>query len=344
MKTLKNTIMTAIAAGLAMTAYSCSEEKSVQDEPESGAIRFGAAISRPTRTAPTTTSTIKNFTVYAFTDGKPYMENVKVTRSNGTWTYSPTMYWPTTPVNFFAFSPDITNSPNVGDAGLGEMSFTNHGNIDLLYAVNMNETARESPVNLNFRHALANVRVMLSSGNSAIKVKVGHVKLCNVSLRGTFEFPQATTSASAPDNQGKWSDPGLVSDILTFYAMDESESVVLTGTPADLTENNLNIAYMIPQALTALNYDGSKYTGTAIQVDCEIFDAASGAKIWPTSATPQNQLVPESSYGRLMYPVTTATLQDWKQGYSYVYNIVIDNPAVLHPINFGVTVDEYKDF
>ena len=88
MKTLKNTIMTAIAAGLAMTAYSCSEEKSVQDEPESGAIRFGAAISRPTRTAPTTTSTIKNFTVYAFTDGKPYMENVKVTRSNGTWTYS----------------------------------------------------------------------------------------------------------------------------------------------------------------------------------------------------------------------------------------------------------------
>lgn len=331
-----------MTAALALTSCSSDTDEPI---PEGGTIRFGAVIPGGSRVTPTTTTSISKFTVDAFTAGKPYMENVKVVRSGATWTYSPTMYWPTTPVNFYAVSPDITNSPGIGSDGLSDITgYTNNGNIDLLYAVSMNEMAREAPVQLNFRHAMSYLKIMLSCSNSDLTVKVGHVKLCNVSLRGDFTFPDASTSASSTSGRGAWTNLSMTSDLLTFYAMEESDAVTLTTTPTDLTENNLNIGYMLPQPLTELAFDGTKYSGSAIQIDCEMFDTSTGAKIWPTDATPSEQLVPDTGYGRLMYPLRTSTLTEWQQGYAYVYNIVIDNPSVLHPISFGVTVDEYTEF
>ncbi len=347
MKMNRHTLIMATAvAAVTIPLLSCSDDNDMVEPAETGGvIRFGAQVPATSRATPTTTATLNNFIVYGFTEGSPYMENVKVIRNGGSWSYSPTMYWPSTPVNFFAFSPDISNAPGISSSGIQDIAnYTNTGNVDLLYAVNMNETAREAPVQMNFRHAMSNVRIMTSSGNSAITVKVHHVKLCNVAMRGTFTFPMVTTSASKPENVGSWKDQSLVTDALTFYAMDPSEVSTLSTTPVDLTQNNLDISFMIPQTLSDLTYDGSAYAGSAIQVDCEIFDSASGAKIWPTAATPSNQLVPETELGRLMYPVTTETLRDWKPGYAYVYNIVIDNPSVLHPISFSVTVDEYQEY
>ncbi len=128
---------------------------------------------------------------------------------------------------------------------------------------------------------------------------------------------------------------------MIFYAIGEEDFVNLTTTPVDITENNLNMSFFLPQPLTKLEFDGSNYTGSYIEVDCEIFDVASGARIWPTASTPPSQLVDESPTGRLIFPMTSSAVSDWKIGHAYIYNIKIDNPTVLQPIDFNVTVDDY---
>lgn len=307
------------------------------------AIVFNAMVPKAPRAASTTTATIKEFYVYAFTAGKPYMEHVAVRRNGSSWTYTPVMYWPDTPVNFYAYSPNITNTPVVGDDVIGDIPAYNcDGQTDLLYAVNIGETAKASPVNINFRHALSRVTVMLSSSNANIRVNVRHVSLHGLYHTGTFYFPDATTSSSSPDNIGKWDDLTLNYDVLLFYALDNEDNLDLTTTPVDVTENNLDISFFIPQPLTKMSLDGATYAGNYIAVDCEIFDSTSGAKIWPTGSTPPSQLVPETPAGRLVFPLTTSTIDEWKIGHAYIYNIKIDNPVVLQPIDFNVTVDDYE--
>lgn len=339
----KTVSMLAIAAMLTGAAASCSDN---DDQPRAdaaeGAISFGAVVPKASRAPSTTTTSINNFTVYAFTDGKPYMKGVKVTRSGSKWGYTPTVYWPSTPVNFYAYSPEITNTPSMDGSTTGQIpDYANTGQTDLLYAVNMGEVAKASPVLMNFRHAMSRVDVMMSSANESLIVKVAHVSLNEIKFTGTFTFPQATTSPSMPQNVGSWTDLKQPINILTYYSVDVSDFKTLTSTPTNISEGNLDMSFMLPQPLTELQSTGTGYTGNAIQVDCEIYDSATGAKIWPNAATPGYQLVDATQCGKLMFPLTTSTIKEWKIGHAYVYNIKIDNPAVLHPIDFDVTVDEF---
>lgn len=339
MKTLSVILASIAGAGI---MCSCSDNEPVVERGPENAISFGALVPNAVRSAATTTATINSFQVYAFTAGKPYMENVTVSRNGATWSYSPVMYWPETPVNFYAYSPDISDSPDVESSGLNSIvNYDNQGSTDFLYAVNVGQVAKSTPVMMNFRHAMSKVNVRLSSSNAAIKVKVNHVSLLNVNHKGSFTFPSTTTAAGSQQGVGSWSNLNSPTDILIFYAMSPEDALTLTNTPSDVTENNLNIDYMLPQPLTTVDFDGSEFTGNAVQVDCEIFDAASGAKIWPRQDTPDYLLVPQSPSGKLIYPLTTSALTEWKIGCSYIYNIKIDNPNVLKPIDFNVTVDEF---
>lgn len=340
----KNALYIPVVAFAAFAA-SCSSEDQPVSAPvaEPDAISFRATVPKASRSASTTTATIKEFIVYAYTGGKPYMQNVHVTRSGSSWIYSPAVYWPSTPVNFYAFSPNITNAPSPSQPELGSIpDYKNNGSTDLLYAVNMGEVAKATPVNMNFRHAMSRVTFMLSSSNSQIGVRVHYVKLHNIYLQGTFAFPQATTSPDFPDNTGGWSDLKLNSDMLVFTVIGNEDIVDLTPTPVDITSGNMEISFFIPQPLTQLGFDGSNYTGNGVEIDCEIYDTATGTKIWPNASTPPAQLVPESPTGRLFYPVTTELVDEWEIGHAYVYNIKIDNPDVLKPIMFDVSVDDYQ--
>lgn len=159
--------------------------------------------------------------------------------------------------------------------------------------------------------------------------------------RASFTYPRETTSASAIDVVGAWSDFALLGNVLSFAIIDNADIVTLDATPVDLTEGLLDQSFFIPQPLSELSLEGNQYVGSSIEVDCEIFDTASGARIWPTSTTPPSQLVAHSTTGRLMFPLTTATLKEWKPGHAYIYNIKIDNPEELETIDFNVTVDDY---
>ena len=327
---------------LTLAVSSCSDDTEPEQTSQGKAIGFSAVAPKQSRAA-TTTATLNSFMVYAFTGSKPLMEDVEVTRNGGAWTYSPLAYWPESPVNFYAFSPDITDSPQISGSSAGYIpNFYNHGDIDLLYAVNMQEYAKATPVALNFRHALSQVAVKLSSTNSSIQVRLYHVMICNMFFKATFDFPSETTAADTPEVTGTWSEYSNKQNLLTYYNVDGYET--LTRQPTDYTENNLKTSFFLPQTIEPLTFENNTFSGAYIQVDCEIYDTSSGAKLWPKSNTPHYLLVDQSPCGRLVFPLRTANVDEWKIGYSYVYNIAINNPDVLDAIGFAPTVDEYTEF
>ena len=183
---------------------------------------------------------------------------------------------------------------------------------------------------------------MLSSSNQRITVKVNHVSLRNLYLQGTFNFPTSSTLASTPDVLGSWTLLKKLGDILLFYAISTEDIVTLTPVPTDYTEGNLDYSFVIPQPLSDVEFVNSDYAGTYIQVDCEIFDTATGAKIWPNTKTPNYMLVPETSCGRIVYPTTSDKVKNWQPGHAYIYNIAINNPDVLDKIEFDVSVDDFS--
>ncbi len=339
---MKNKYLTfaLVSASIAFTA--CTNDSDAPRAIGTG-ISFSATVPNGTRSEPTTTASMKEFVVYAFTEGDTLMNGVKVIRTGGSWTYSPETYWPVSPVNFYAFSPDISGSPDIEGMDGGNIpDYLNPGNVDLLYSVKANVMQQAAPVLLNFRHALSRVSVLLSSTNQRITVRVSSVSLCNFYMQGTFNFPAESTLASTPDVVGNWTLLKSIGKNLLFYAPTADDEVILSHIPTDYTVNNVNYSYVIPQPLMQLDFAESNYTGNYIQVDCAIFDTATGAKLWPNTKTPGYMLVPQTQFGRIVYPVMTDEITAWKPGHAYIYNIGINNPDVLDKIEFDVTVDDYS--
>lgn len=338
-----NKLLSCLYIALGVIALSgCSTDEAPDAPTRNDAIKFSAVIANRSRATPTTTASIKEFTVYAFTQNAVLMDGVKVTRSGGSWTYSPDAYWPTSPVNFYAFSPDITASPNItGSEGGNIPAYLNDGTIDLLYATKIDVMQQAAPVELNFRHAMSNVNVLLSSQNPRIQVVVRHITLNNIYIKGTFDFPQQSTLASTPEVTGKWSMLQNLNKMVLFYAISVEDQVTLTPVATNYTLDNLNTGFVIPQPLTEVSLDNGAYAGSYIAIECEILDTATGAKLWPNSNTPDYMLVAQTDCGRIVYPTTSSNVKEWLPGHAYNYNISINNPSVLDKIEFDVTVDDF---
>lgn len=330
-------------AACAVILSACSET----DEPESpagkNAIRLSAVVPNGSRSAATTTATIKDFIVYGFTEGSVLIDGVKVTREGGSWTYSPAAYWPVNPVNFYAYSPEINTKTDITGEGGGNIpGYVNNSDVDLLYSVRTNVAQQAAPVSLNFRHALSKVSILLSSKNPQIRVSVSYISLRNVYVQGSFNFPQSSTLASTPDVVGSWTNLKTLTDMITFAVIDHGDEMDLTPQPTDYTLSSLDHSYVIPQPLNDVQLSTTGYSGNYIEVDCEIFDVATGTKLWPNSKTPSYLLVPETETGRIVYPATTDQVKAYLPGHAYIYNIQINNPDVLDKIEFDITVDEYS--
>lgn len=337
----KRIIYLCIAVG-ALAVSSCSSEEYPDNPVGKDSIRLSAVVPNRSRANPTTTASIQDFVVYAFTEKSTLMEGVKVYREGGSWTYSPAAYWPVSPVNFYAFSPDITSSPDItGSAGGNIPDYVSDGTVDLLYSTKIGVVQQAAPVELNFRHAMSNINVLLSSQNPRIQVVLRHMSLNNIYIQGTFDFPQKSTVASTPDVVGKWSMLKNLNRMMLFYAITATDSVVLTPVATNYTLNNLKTGFVIPQPLTEVTLDNGKYVGSYISVECEIYDTATGVKLWPNSNTPEYMLVEQSECGRIIYPTTSSDVTAWLPGHVYNYNIRINNPTVLDRIEFDVNVDDY---
>lgn len=324
---------------LMMTAACAPNDEMVEPRATDSEINFYATAPKGARAVPTTTATLQSFRVSAFTNSSVIMDGVTVSRNGGVWSYSPIVYWPSEAVNFYALSPaETSGSTTIGPEGKSVQNVS-CGSDDWLYAVSLNQHESPAPVPLTFRHAMSRVAVMLSSTNEQYDVEVHHVSLNNISLTGTFTLPHEETSHGTAN--ALWSSLSEQARTLLYY--DVSGTTVSLGvTPVDLTEGNLEMSYFVPQGLEPLQYESGKgFEGSYIQIDCVIKDKVTGKKIWPTAYTPDYLLVESTPCGRMVFPLATQTITSWIQGYSYIYNVVINHTYTLDTIQFEPVVQDY---
>lgn len=326
---------------LPLLMAACSSDDGNMPEQSGKEISFYATAPNASRAASTTTATLNSFVVYAFTDAAVIMNGVTVSRDGGLWTYSPSVYWPATPVDFYAVSPDITKVRGVSSDEYDVIKGVAYGSTDLLYAVTLNQIESPAPVPLTFRHAMSKVSVMLSSTSNKYMIEVFHVSLNNIALKGDFDFPNENTSDAGA--HGTWTGLSSPASALIYYDV-EGTPASLTTTPRNLTEGNLEASFFVPQDLSPLEYSTTNgFTGNYMQIDCIVKDKATGKQIWPNENTPQYLLVQQTDCGRMLFPLATPTVISWQQGYSYVYNVVINNTYSIDTIEFAPVVKDYVE-
>lgn len=326
---------------LAVLASACSDDDGLNpDTPQTGhEISFYATAPKSSRAAATTTSSLQSFVVYAFTDSSVLMDGVTVQRDGGAWTYSPAVYWPASPVDFYAISPDMRKSSDTSASDYDVINGVQYGSTDLLYAVTPNQVESPAPVPLTFRHAMSQIAIMLSSTSDKYMVEVYHVSLNNIALSGDFALPNQNTAEDTA--LGTWTGLSDPKNALLYYDP-EGKAILLTTTPRNLTEGNLEASFFVPQNLQNLEYSSANgFTGSFMQIDCVVKEKATGKQIWPNENTPAYLLVPQTTYGRMLFPLSTPTVTAWQQGYSYVYNVVINNTYSIDTIEFAPVVKDY---
>lgn len=348
-----------IALALTFTAFTSCSDYDEQDAPAplDNSIRFAAKTENTSRSASDiTTNSLSEFKVYAYT-GTPdapslFMNNVTVTKTaTNTWTYSPIKYWPSEPVDFYAFAPDGWIG---SDGPLKPSEYYNYpATTDLVYAVSLdnhgNSESSNAQVILNFRHALAKVTLNLSSSNKQLKIYITNALMCNLMMKGTFNFPEATTApvVGTPDASsiGTWTGLNTPYNYIFHMSRDTSERVLLTDTPTDMGDLDFGgPKYLFPQPLV-FNANGTG-SDNYIALMCSIYDAETGTKLWPNENTPPENQVPGSTFGDgiLKFALSTPQLQAWQPGYHYIYNVVVNANPEMGAINFGSpTVDTFID-
>ena len=343
---------------LGITAVGCTDaEEHGAGEPADNAIRFAPNTSySSSRSGDITANNLSEFYVYAYTgsgsDQSVFMNNTRVSKTAAnTWTYSPLKYWPEKAVDFYAYAPEGW----VGtDGPLKPVEYTAFpATTDLVYATsfgnNGNSATANAQVILNFRHALSKVTLNLSSTNTDLKVVVTNVLMCNLMMKGSFTFPTASTTATTgtPDaaSVGTWSDLGTPYNYIFHMAQRPSEALTLTTEPTDMSDSDWGgPKYLIPQSLTwRSNGFGND---TYILAMCSVYDAATGTKLWPNDNTPPENVIEGSTSrdGLLKFPLSTTQFSEWKPGYHYIYNLVINANPEMGAIDFGTpTVDSFVD-
>lgn len=353
-----------LAVALSAVVLTACNNEDVLEVNQGRGISFQVATEASTRATATTTSTIDNFKVWGFTDGKTLMNGIEVSKSGSEWTYDGTIFWPATDVDFYSVSPaeNCGGTVNITKDKQEITNFTVNTDqskqVDLLYAVNKDEKKADheaTPVSINFRHALSQIVFKAKNTNKNLKVTVKGVKIANIKKAGDFTYP---TNATAPQNtkedativattQGTWSN---VSTAEKFSAGMDDAGVTLDGkveTAKDLS-NATGALFMIPQALTPWNpsTEGcNKSNNVYFLLNCQILSGTNkDIQVWPSEA--------DETFAEIAVPANTLT---WEQGKKYVYTFIFGEGAGYEPgenpnpdptlvgIDFTVTVDEFID-
>lgn len=339
----------AVLTAIALLTGCASEDSPDKEGPASGskAIQFSAATEYSSRGEEYTTNNLSSFYVYAYlaTDNSLFMKNVNVTKgSDNTWSYSPVKYWPDDAVNFYAYAPSGW-VPSTGT--LSAFSYENYGDQDLIYATALDRSqpaaGEQGQIKFNFRHALSRISATLNSTNSKVTVKVSFVAVV-ANHMGTFSFPTVSTDGTE-NSDGTWSDLSMTHAMPLYWAQHTDDVMTLTSTPVDPNSQGYMPQYALPQTLPWTD-DNVKANDHYLELHFSVFDAETGAKLWPNKNTDKDDLVQGSTVedGLVRFPLSTGTITEWKPGYHYIYNITINGQSDMQPIEFGQpTVEGYID-
>lgn len=193
-----------LIAILALAAVACNKADVIeQSAPE--AIAFDNAfvdnavksVSDPSYS---NTKLFNEFAVFGFVEGASLFDGVKVSGSalNGEWKYSGTQYWIAgAKYNFCAVAPFAGNWTKTAASKDGvELSFTNNGTTDLLYATAAQEgkVSGNTAVAFSFRHVLSKVKFSFVNAYNATNatIRVRNIKITNAYETATVALGAAT--------------------------------------------------------------------------------------------------------------------------------------------------------
>ena len=189
-------IMGLAAMGLALTA--CNSDETVE-MAKGNAIGFKTFVNNSTRAAnDATTTNLESFKVWGLMNkgdktGTPFVAK-EVTKANGTWSYTPPVYWEKDyAYSFVALAPNeaYTFTAPTAINTWGSLTFDNgDGETDLIYATAKQETVPANgcpaPVDLTFNHMLSRVRFQFENGMlDGSKLTVSNVKINDAYTSGT---------------------------------------------------------------------------------------------------------------------------------------------------------------
>ena len=379
--------MKKIISGIAvlMLLVSCSKEEVIDVNHDGDEITFDVVTNSATRAADVycNSNMPKEFYVSAISDGMSYINKDHIAYENDSWVNkSGVRYWPETAVDFYAYYNDNNSyswSVENQKAVAKFVDFTVNDDValqqDLIYAVKTNQSkpeanAANTPVALNFRHALSQIVFQAKNTNANLYVEISGVDVVNVGNTNTFTFPSvdtdnnivdhegATTDYDYADGRGTWAalTGGNVSYAVAFDAVAvKGDNTVVALTTTDDSEKpgeyNANTMLLLPQTTTA--WDAEKQLGTDggsyFLVNCIIKNVKDGSGVagdedvylWGAANAPKKLAIPVAF--------------NWEQGKKYIYTLVFgegnggyepdpDDPTpdpVLVPITFTVTVDDF---
>ena len=374
MNTKKLFFFAIAALGLA----ACSNDEVVQTiaTSEANEISFRPFATGVTRTANAAgvKSAFENgdvINVYAdYNSGKYFQDNF--TSDGSTFSSTNKYYWPsdvaTKNVTFTAIwgATQKANTPGNIDNYSPDAAAANQK--DILVAKHVSST-KESPVVMNFRHALSQIFVDVKNTNPKLKVtitgvRIGYIKTASTlfaySGEATDTREEGTANNAANIPQGNWTlvdfaAPGSGETYANNYKYDQTlTSTELIGNASDVAHNfagGFNPWILLPQDMKAYDVDGSsnklyanaKSGGTgadapdlsgsyiALQMQIENYNgsAATGTIV---------------STQWCYWPITT----NWIPGYKYTYTIDVagggymptdtDNDKILDPVLDGSVI------
>lgn len=364
-----------LAAGLLLMLGSCSQDDIVEANLGADEIRFAAVTNGSTRAADiyNPKNMPASFQVSAMSQNKVYISDDKIEKQGNSWVNTTgTRYWPEDAVDFYAH----VNAGTTFNLNSGAPTFNNFSvasavgsQVDLLYAVKTGQTKNETPVTLNFRHALSQIVFKARNESENIFVQIQGVKVMNVKGSGTYTFPTASTDPNLPtagsadsENRGSWALMDAKTDYEVNFSLLDVKGSKTNPTTVNLTDEKGTALMLMPQTTEAWDPEAApipsvENTNSYLLVDCVIYNVADGSA---TTLPGDNVcLWGEESEGKyttkeLAIPVKFT----WEEGKKYTYTLVFGNgnggynpdpddpdpddpEPVLVPISFEVTVDEF---
>lgn len=366
-----------LAAGLLLMLGSCSQDDIVEANLGADEIRFAAVTNGATRAAdiynPNPENMPASFQVSAMSQNKVYISDDKIEKQGSSWVNTTgTRYWPEDAVDFYAHvNAGTTFALNNGAPTFNNFSVATEvgSQLDLLYSVKKSQTKTESPVTLNFRHALSQIVFKAKNESENIYVQIKGIKVVNVKGQGTYKFPTVTTDPKLPEessnnvtSRGSWTlEGGNVTYDVELDALMAVEGSKTNPTTVNLSDAEGTALMLMPQTTDAWVPEtypkpGVGNTNSYLLVDCVIYNVADGSA---TTLPGDNVCLwgkeENGSYTtkELAIPVKFA----WEEGKKYTYTLVFGNgnggynpdpdgpdpdpEPVLVPISFDVTVDEF---
>ncbi|MDE6578099.1 MAG: fimbrillin family protein, partial [Muribaculaceae bacterium] len=320
-----------MAAALACLCASCANDAVIEENRASDEIKFRVNTEGTTRAdiyCPNNMFTA--FDLYAYDNsGALMIDGDQISKSGNDWINSTiTRYWPETGnVTFFGIKNaefGETTPAALTDGSIQTEKFTVAAavadQVDFVYARNTGSKSN-SPVALNFRHALSQIVYNAKITNESLTVVIDEISICNAAKSGVYTLPKGATTGQVTegnDHVGSgWSDANntrgswTVDDDVQSYKITTNTTLNSTNKSASIsTANSATALMLIPNAaleawVPAKGEAVSETSGTYFLIKAKITqknsDTEAEATIWD---------------GNIAIPVNIA---GWVEGKRYIY-------------------------